>query len=186
MAEEDYSDEELEALRRRRLAEMQRAAVDDQRRTQAQQQVERQKQAIIRRILTPEARQRLTNIRMVKPEFAEELEMQLIQLDQSGRLRGQVSEEQLKNTLMQLEAKAKAKAPEPLEEKDDPVLEEPEQIRPIKPEIEEKPEEIPEEKEEEVKAEEAPEAPAEAEEAEEEELEIVEEKFYDLNLRRIW
>src|SRR5438093_1326016 len=67
MAEEDYSDEELEALRRRRLAEMQRAAVDDQRRTEAQQQVERQKQAIIRRILTPEARQRLTNIRMVKP-----------------------------------------------------------------------------------------------------------------------
>ena len=90
-------------MRRRRLAEMQRAAVDDQRRTQAQQQVERQKQAIIRRILTPEARQRLTNIRMVKPEFAEELEMQLIQLAQSGRLRGQVSDEQLKKTLMQLE-----------------------------------------------------------------------------------
>ncbi len=102
MGEEDYTDEELEALRRRRLAEMQRAAVDDQRRTQAQQ-VERQKQAIIRRILTPEARQRLTNIRMVKPEFAEDLEMQLIQLAQSGRLRGQVTDEQLKKTLVQLE-----------------------------------------------------------------------------------
>src|SRR5437764_14076622 len=103
MSGDDYSDEELEELRRRRMAQMQRAAVDDQRRTQGQQQVERQKQAIIRRILTPEARQRLTNIRMVKPEFAEELEMQLIQLAQSGRLRGQVSDEQLKKTLMQLE-----------------------------------------------------------------------------------
>jgi programmed cell death protein 5 len=103
MSEDDYSDEELEALRRRRLAEMQRAAVDDQRRAQAQQQVERQKQAVIRRILTPEARQRLTNIRMVKPEFADELEMQLIQLAQSGRLRGQVTDEQLKKTLVQLE-----------------------------------------------------------------------------------
>jgi programmed cell death protein 5 len=103
MSEEDYSDEELEALRRRRLAEMQRAAVDDQRRQQAQQQVERQKQTIIRKILTPEARQRLTNIRMVKPEFADELEMQLIQLAQSGRLRGQVTDEQLKKTLVQLE-----------------------------------------------------------------------------------
>lgn len=103
MSEEDYSDEELEALRRRRLAEMQRAAGDDQRRAQAQQAVERQKQAIIRRILTPEARQRLTNIRMVKPEFADELEMQLIQLAQSGRLRGQVTDEQLKKTLVQLE-----------------------------------------------------------------------------------
>src|SRR6266704_3955700 len=103
MSGEDYSDEELEELRRRRMAQMQRAGSDDQRRAQAQQQVERQKQAIIRKILTPEARQRLTNIRMVKPEFAEELEMQLIQLAQSGRLRGQVSDEQLKKTLMQLE-----------------------------------------------------------------------------------
>lgn len=103
MSEDDYSDEELEALRRRRLAEMQRSATDDQRRAQQQQAVERQKQAIIRRILTPEARQRLTNIRMVKPEFADELEMQLIQLAQSGRLRGQVTDEQLKKTLVQLE-----------------------------------------------------------------------------------
>jgi programmed cell death protein 5 len=103
MSEDDYSDEELEALRRRRLAEMQKAVQDDQRRAQTQQQVERQKQAVIRRILTPEARQRLTNIRMVKPEFADELEMQLIQLAQSGRLRGQVTDEQLKKTLVQLE-----------------------------------------------------------------------------------
>jgi len=64
-------------------------------------------------------------------------------------------------------------------------LEKPE-VRPVKPELEETPEEIPEEtKEEEVEAEEAPQAPAE-EAPEEEELEIVEEKFYDLNLNRIW
>lgn len=107
MSEGEYSDEELEALRRRRMAEMQRAAIDDQRRAQAQQQVERQKQAIIRRILTPEARQRLTNIRMVKPEFAEELEMQLIQLAQSGRLQSQVTDEQLKRTLIQLQGQRK-------------------------------------------------------------------------------
>ncbi len=103
MSEGDYTDEELEALRRRRLAEMQRSSYDEQRRAQQQQSVERQKQAVIRRILTPEARQRLTNIRMVKPEFAEELEMQLIQLAQSGRLQGQVSDEQLKRTLEQLQ-----------------------------------------------------------------------------------
>ncbi len=103
MSGEDYTDEELEALRRRRMQELQRSGYEEQRRSQQQQQVERQKQSIIRRILTPEARQRLTNIRMVKPEFAEELEMQLIQLAQSGRLQGQVTDEQLKKTLEQLQ-----------------------------------------------------------------------------------
>src|SRR5207249_11084129 len=73
----------------------------------AQQQVERQKQAIIRKILTPEARQRLTNIRMVKPEFAAELEMQLIQLAQAGRLQSQVTDEQRKKTLVQLQGQKK-------------------------------------------------------------------------------
>jgi programmed cell death protein 5 len=104
MSNGDYSDEELEALRRRRMAEMQRAAYDEQRRSQQQQQVERQKQSIIRQILTPEARQRLANIKMVKPEFAEELEMQLIQLAQSGRLQQQITDEQLKKTLVQLQS----------------------------------------------------------------------------------
>ena len=104
---EAYEDEEIEALRRRRMAELQRAASDENRRSQAQQQVERQKQSIIRRILTPEARQRLTNIRMVKPEFAEDLEMQLIQLAQSGRLQGQITDEQLKKTLQQLQSQKK-------------------------------------------------------------------------------
>lgn len=107
MSGDDYSDEELEELRRRRMAQLQRAGSEDQRRAQQQQQVEKQKQAIIRKILTPEARQRLTNIRMVKPEFADDLEMQLIQLAQSGRLQGQVTDEQLKRTLVQLQGQKK-------------------------------------------------------------------------------
>src|SRR4029077_17400720 len=107
MSNGNYSDEELEALRRRRMAELQRPAYDEKSRAQAQHEVDRKKQSIIRQILTPEARQRLANIRMVKPEFAEELEMQLIQLAQSGRLQTQITDEQLKKTLVQLQSQKK-------------------------------------------------------------------------------
>jgi len=74
----------------------------------------------------------------------------------------------------------------PKKKKEDSLAEKPEQVSPVKEESEERLEEISEEPKEVIEAPEAPEAPAEPEEPEEEELEIVEEKFYDLNLRRIW
>ena len=100
----EYSDEELEELRRRRMLEIQQRLAQEQQRAQAQQQVEVQKQAILRRILTPEARQRLNNLKMVKPEFANQLELQLIQLYQSGRVRTPITDEQLKEILIKLQA----------------------------------------------------------------------------------
>ena len=107
MSGDDLSDEELEQLRRRRLAELQRAAADDDRRAEVQQQVEVQKQAILKRILTMEARQRLTNIKMVKPEFADQLELQLIQLAQSGRVKLPISDAQLKDALVRMQSQRK-------------------------------------------------------------------------------
>jgi programmed cell death protein 5 len=58
----------------------------------------------LREILTPEARQRLTNIKIVRAEFAEALELQLIQLAQTGRLKIPLSDEQLKDTLRRLQS----------------------------------------------------------------------------------
>jgi len=107
MSGDDLTDEELEQLRRRRLAELQRAAAEEDRRTEVQQQVEMQKQAILKRILTVEARQRLTNIRMVKPEFADQLELQLIQLAQSGRVKLPISDAQLKDALIRMQSQRK-------------------------------------------------------------------------------
>jgi programmed cell death protein 5 len=107
MSGDDFSDEELEQLRRRRLAELQRAAAEEDRRAEVQQQVEIQKQAILKRILTVEARQRLTNIRMVKPEFAAQLELQLIQLAQSGRVKLPISDAQLKDALIRMQSQRK-------------------------------------------------------------------------------
>jgi programmed cell death protein 5 len=99
MAEEN----ELDAIRRRRLEQLQRqqqATVDDiQQRQAAAEEGARQEQAreqVMRQILTPEARERLERLRMARPEEARQLENQLIQLAQSGRLQAKIDDEQLK------------------------------------------------------------------------------------------
>jgi len=99
------SDDELDAIRQRKLAEMQQQAAEEQIADQQAAEAQAQKEAILRQILTPEARQRLTNIRMVKPQMAEQIEIQLIQLAGSGRLRSRVTDEQLKSLLQQIQGR---------------------------------------------------------------------------------
>jgi len=98
------SEEEIEELQRRRLLELRRRLAEEQQRAQVQQQIEIQKQALLRRILTSDARSRLTNLKMVKPEFAEQLELQLIQLAQQGKINIPVTDEQLKEILMRIQS----------------------------------------------------------------------------------
>jgi len=98
------SEEELDSLRKRRMLELQQRMLEEQKQVQAQRQLESQKQALLRRILTPEARSRLTNLNMVKPEFTSQLELQLIQLAQQGRISLPITDEQLKELLVRLQA----------------------------------------------------------------------------------
>lgn len=97
-------EEQLEALRKRKLLELQRRLSQESQHVQAQQQFEAQKQSVLRRILTTDARQRLTNLRMVKREFAEQLELQLIQIAQQGRIELPINDEQLKDILIRLQS----------------------------------------------------------------------------------
>jgi programmed cell death protein 5 len=99
------SEEELEELRRRRLLELRRRLAQEQEKTQRAQQIEMQKQAVLRRILTADARRRLTNLKIVKPEFAGQLELQLIQLAQQGRMELPITDEQLKDILIKLQSR---------------------------------------------------------------------------------
>lgn len=99
------SDDELEELRRKKMSALQRQMADEQKQTQTQQRLEAQKEALLRSILSPEARQRLTNLRMIKPDFTEQLELQLIQLAQAGKLPIPLSDEQLKQVLLQLQGR---------------------------------------------------------------------------------
>lgn len=99
------TEKELEELRRRKLLELQRKVDEEQKRVQVGQQLEQQKQALLRSILTSEARRRLTNLKMVKPDFTAQLELQLIQLAQQGKLPIPLGDEQLKQILIQLQGR---------------------------------------------------------------------------------
>ena len=97
------SDEELQRLRERRLLELQAQQQQAEELRRARQEAEVRKQTLLRRILTPKARQRLTNIRIVKPDYAEQLEVQLIQVAQSGKVALPITDEMLKSLLAQIE-----------------------------------------------------------------------------------
>ena len=59
-----------------------------------------QKEQILRKILTPEARMRLNNIKMVKPELSDSVEQFLIGMATQGKMPGQITDDQLKEILL--------------------------------------------------------------------------------------
>ena len=65
------------------------------------------KENIIRMALTSEARQRLTNIKMVKPDIARIIEDYVIQMAQTGKLTKTIDDVQLKQILSSLQERKK-------------------------------------------------------------------------------
>ena len=98
------SDDQLDQIRKRKMLSMQHRANDEQRQTQ-EQQIDAQKNALLAKILAPDARQRLNNLKMVKAEFTEQIEMQLIEMAQTGKLPIPLSDVQLKGILIQLQSR---------------------------------------------------------------------------------
>jgi programmed cell death protein 5 len=98
-------DEELEDLRKKKLQELQQqAALQESMEEQEEQQkqLEEQKKAILRKILTTEARERLGRIKVARPQVAETIENQLIMLAQSGQLKNKINDEQLRMLLSKI------------------------------------------------------------------------------------
>ncbi len=61
------------------------------------------KEQALRTILSPQARLRLTNVRMVKPELASIVENYLIGMASKGKLNTQVTDDQLKQILQSIQ-----------------------------------------------------------------------------------
>ncbi len=74
-----------------------------------QEQLEAAKKKILGLILSREAYERLGRVRAVNAELASAVELYLIQLYQAGKIRGYISDEQLKQMLLALSEKREPK-----------------------------------------------------------------------------
>ncbi len=101
--------DDLEAIRQRKLQELQarQEAAQKNEETEAAQAAEQDAavERLLLQILEPEARERLTRIRMSRPEFHDGVVRQLIALGQSGKLARRLTDDDLRQILAQLTPK---------------------------------------------------------------------------------
>ncbi|XP_044065509.1 programmed cell death protein 5 [Siniperca chuatsi] len=89
------ADDELEAIRRQRMAELQAKHGDSSNNQQGEEAKQREtdmRNSILAQVLDQSARARLSNLALVKPEKANAVENYLIQMARFGKLGGKISE----------------------------------------------------------------------------------------------
>ncbi|WP_048151511.1 DNA-binding protein [Palaeococcus ferrophilus] len=103
--------EDIEEIRKKKLLELQKRLAEQQKaqeeQMRQQMELEAQLQAIMRRALEPEARERLARVKLVRPELAQQVELLIAQLYQAGQIREPLSDEKLKRILAQIEARTR-------------------------------------------------------------------------------
>lgn len=96
-------DEDLDKIKEKKLKQLKSQMEKQEEEEERRQDLEAQKKQLLRKILTTDARSRLSNLRMAKPDFTERVELQLIQLARSGRMDLPLTDEQLKQILKKLQ-----------------------------------------------------------------------------------
>ena len=76
---------------------------ENQERQPNEAEITAQKEQILKQILAPDARRRLGNIKMVKPDLANLVENYLIGMATQGKIGSQISDEQFKQILLSIQ-----------------------------------------------------------------------------------
>ena len=98
-------DQELEEIRRRKMEEIQQTQVSEEAQAAQKEQYDQQRHAALRKILSPEARERMARLRIARPDFAQAVEDQLIMLATSGQLHTVIDDASLVQILEKLTPK---------------------------------------------------------------------------------
>jgi len=98
-------DQELQALRQKKMAQLQMAQQQEETMKVESDRIDTQKKAVLRKIMTVDAKERLGRLKLGYPEIAKSIEDQLIMLYSNGRLPGQVDDATLKRLLEQVQPK---------------------------------------------------------------------------------
>ncbi len=93
------NEDEIEEIRKRKIEQLQEEAAMEK---MMEEDIESQKQAVLRQILEPAAKERLTRIKIARPQIGEQIENQLISLAQSGRMNGKISDEDFRRLLTRI------------------------------------------------------------------------------------
>ncbi|MFO8109340.1 MAG: DNA-binding protein [Thermoplasmata archaeon] len=95
-------DEESEIIKRKKLEQLKNQLEASQTEEDAEDDYKQEKEALLRSLLTPEARERLGRVRVARPEVAEGIEQQIMMLAQRGMIKGKIDDDTLKKLLKKI------------------------------------------------------------------------------------
>lgn len=100
-------DEDLEEIKKEKMEELKEKKQSQGAQEGAKEKMEAQKKAMLRQVMTSDARERLARVRMARPELAERIESQIIALAQRGGTKGKIDDSTLKDLLKKLSGEKK-------------------------------------------------------------------------------
>ena len=99
--------EELDQLRKQRLEELKQKMGQQQSAEGQANEAEMQLDAVLRQVLSPEAKARLSNVQLVNRELYLKAAQTIVYIARSGKLQQKISDEELKRLLEKLQPKKK-------------------------------------------------------------------------------
>ena len=100
--------DDIDEVKEKKMQELKSQMKEQEQQEEQKKQLERQKKQLLRKVLTSEARSRLSNLRMARPDFTERVEMQLIQIAKTGRIELPITDDQLQKILKKLQKDKKS------------------------------------------------------------------------------